>query len=347
MSAPGPPRWTRRHPAPPGGIPRRGLGRPGVRTRGHPRLAARPAGRQLSGRAAVALGVDEPGDARDGQHAGHVHVQPQAEEVLGRVHPQRLLEDAERRVTRHVEREQARGLDAAVVAQPDQDGGPEQVEDELIEESRVEGLVLLVAAGPEEVRDVQGPGQRGGAAEEFLVEVVAHPADGLRHQQRRGYRVHEQRHARPGPAHPPGPHDRGQRDPAPDAQAAVPDSEDPVPVMRDVLGGGQVEVDPAPDDAGRDRPERDVPDQARVAARRLPAALRDQDRQGDPDHVHHPVEVNVGRAEMKPVHWRARDVETQRHAPERTVMDRGQRPPAGTSQASQPVWSSSPAGSAA
>jgi hypothetical protein len=26
-------------------------------------------------------------DADDGQHDGHVHVQPQAEEVLGRVHP--------------------------------------------------------------------------------------------------------------------------------------------------------------------------------------------------------------------------------------------------------------------
>ena len=43
--------------------------------------------------------------------------------------------------------------------------------------------------------------------------------------------------------------DGGQRDPAPDAQAAVPDREDPVPVVRDVFRGGEVEVDPAPDDA--------------------------------------------------------------------------------------------------
>ncbi len=183
-------------------------------------------------------------------------------------------------------------------------------------------------AGPEPGRDVQRPGQRGRAAEEFLVEVVAHPPDGLRHQQRRGDRVHEQRHAGPGPVHPPGPDHRGQGDPAPDAQPAVPDREHPVPVVRDVLRGGQVEVDPAADDARRDGPQGHVPDQARVAAHRLPAALRDQDRQGDPDHVHQPVEVNVGRAEMKPVHWRARDVKTQRHAPERTVTARGRRPAA-------------------
>ena len=174
---------------------------------------------------------------------------------------------------------------------------------------------------------MQRPGQRGGAAEEFLIEVVADPADGLGHQQCRGNRVHEQRHAGPGPVHPPGTDHRGHHA-APDAQSAVPDRQHPVPVVRDVLRGGQVEVDPAPDDARRDSPQGHVPDQARVAAQGLPAALRDQDRQGDPDHVHQPVEVNVGRAKMKPVHWRARDVKTQRHAPERTVTARGRRPAA-------------------
>ena len=40
---------------------------------------------------------------------GDVEVQPQAEEMLGGVDPQRLLEDAERRVAGDVEREQAPG----------------------------------------------------------------------------------------------------------------------------------------------------------------------------------------------------------------------------------------------
>ena len=40
--------------------------------------------------------------------AGDVEVEAQSEEVLGRVDPQRLLEDAERRVPGDVQREQAR-----------------------------------------------------------------------------------------------------------------------------------------------------------------------------------------------------------------------------------------------
>src|SRR5262249_22784812 len=80
---------------------------------------------------------------------------------------------------------------------------------------------------------------------------------------------------------------------------------DPVPVVRDVLGGGDVEVDAAADDAGRYRPQGDIPDQARITAHALPAALGDDDRERNPDHIHQPVVMDVQRAEMEAVDGRA------------------------------------------
>src|SRR6266487_6791114 len=63
--------------------------------------------------------ADEPGDADDGQDGGHIEVQAQPEEVLRGVDPQRFLEDAEGGVAGHVQREQARRPDPAVMAEPD------------------------------------------------------------------------------------------------------------------------------------------------------------------------------------------------------------------------------------
>ena len=54
----------------------------------------------------LALAVHEPGDPGHGERPGDVEVQPQAQEVLGGGDPQRFLEDPERRVAGHVEREQ-------------------------------------------------------------------------------------------------------------------------------------------------------------------------------------------------------------------------------------------------
>src|SRR5215467_3748020 len=76
---------------------------------------------------------------------------------------------------------------------------------------------------------------------------------------------------------------------------------------------GDVEVDPAADDAGRDHPDRNVPDQVRVPAEGSPPAAGDVDRRGDGDHVHQAVEVDVQRPEVESVGRRARD-EAQRHA---------------------------------
>ena len=251
------------------------------------------------------LRAHEPGDAHDGQHGRDVGVQAQAQEVLGRIDPQRFLEDPEGRVPGHVQREQARRLDVTVMPQPDQERGQQQVEDQLVQERRVERAVLRIARRAEGRVDLQPPGQAGGATEQFLVEVVADAPDRLRHQQGGRDGVHELGHVGPGPVHPPYAGQGAERDAAPDPQAPIPDREHPVPVVRDVLRGGDVEIDPAADDPRGHRPDRHVADQGRIAAQGLPPALRDEDGGRDPDHVHQPVEMDVGRADMEPVHRRA------------------------------------------
>ena len=67
---------------------------------------------------------------------------------MGRIDPQRLLEDPKGRVAGDVEGEEARRADPAVVAEPDQEGGERQVPDQLVEEGRVEGGEGLIARGP-------------------------------------------------------------------------------------------------------------------------------------------------------------------------------------------------------
>ena len=240
--------------------------------------------------------------------------------MLGGVDPQALLEDPERRVPGHVQREQPRRADRAAAAEPHQQAGQGQVEQQLVQERRLEGCEPFVTLRPELRVDLQAPRQAGGLAEQLLVEVVAQAADGLGDQQGRRDRVHEQRHAGPGPAHPPGPYQRPRGDAAPHTQPARPHREHAPPVVRDVRRGGQVEVDPRADDAGRHCPGRHVGDQRRVAAARRPAPPGDDDGQGDPDHVHQAVEVNERRADMEAVHRRARDM--QGHAPERRPAQR-------------------------
>ncbi len=138
-----------------------------------------------------ALTGDEPCGAGGSEDAGDIEVEPQAEDVLGRVDPQGLLEDAERRIAGHVEREEARRADPPVVAEPDEEGGERQVPDQLVEERRVEGGERLVARWPMGGRYLQRPGQAARAPEELLVEVVADPPDRLSDEERRCGRVHE------------------------------------------------------------------------------------------------------------------------------------------------------------
>ena len=107
------------------------------------------------------------------------------------------------------------------------------------------------------------------------------------------HRVGERSRGDAEPAQPPDAGGGGERHAAPDAQAAGPDGEDPVPHVRDVGRRGDVEVDPAADDARRYHPQRDVADEVGVAAERAPPAAGDQDGQGDPDDVAERVEKRM------------------------------------------------------
>ena len=71
--------------------------------------------------------------------------------------------------------------------------------------------------------------------------------------------------------------------------------------MRDVGRRGDVEVDPAADDAGRHGPGGHLRDQRGIAAGGVPAAPGDVDGQGDPDHVHQAVEVHEQRPDVEAV----------------------------------------------
>jgi hypothetical protein len=65
--------------------------------------------------------------------------------VVGGVHTQRLLEDAKGRVAGDIEGEETRWANAAMVAEPDEEGGEREIPDQLIEEGRVEGGEGLIA----------------------------------------------------------------------------------------------------------------------------------------------------------------------------------------------------------
>src|SRR6266581_300866 len=209
--------------------------------------------------------------------------------MLGRVDPQRFLVDPERRVAGDVQSEQAGRPDSGVMADPDQQRGQRQVPDQLVQEGGLEGRVARVAV---RMGDDQGPRKGRGLAVELLVEVVADPADGLGDEQCGSYRVGERRETDAMPPQPPDARERPARDAAPDPQTAGPDREGPVPHVRDVGRGGQVEVDPAADDARGHGPQRDVGDDGRVTARRAHPALGDDHRERDSDHVHQAVEVH-------------------------------------------------------
>ena len=101
---------------------------------------------------------------------------------------------------------------------------------------------------------------------QFLVEVVADPAHRLSNEQGGGDRVCELGDGQTASFHPPDADQRASGDAAPDAKSPGPDGEDAIPHVRDLRWGRDVEVDPAADDAGRDRPQGDVADDGRVAA---------------------------------------------------------------------------------
>src|SRR6185437_497411 len=133
----------------------------------------------------------------------------------------------------------------------------------------------------------------------FPTRRSSDPPHGLGDEQRGRDGVGEGADRDPELAQPPGADRRREGNAAPDAEAAGPHGEHPVPDVRDVARGGDVEVDPAADDAGGHYPQGEVVDQVRVAAERAPAPPGDHDRQRDPDDVPEGVEVDVQRADVK------------------------------------------------
>src|SRR5438552_13971696 len=95
-----------------------------------------------------------------------------------------LFPDARERVAGDVEREDARWTDLAQAPEPHQGAGQQKVPDQLVQERRLEGRVLLVTDRSVRGIDLEPPGQRRRPAEQLLVEVVADPSGRLADEQR-------------------------------------------------------------------------------------------------------------------------------------------------------------------
>ena len=80
------------------------------------------------------------------------------------------------------------------------------------------------------------------------------------------------------------------------------------PVRGNQIGAGQVEVDPPPDQSGRESPERNVIDQPPRTPDRLPATDRDRDRENQRDHIHQAVDVDFEWAELETAGGRTGDL---------------------------------------
>src|SRR5205814_8957498 len=139
------------------------------------------------------------------------------------VDPQLLLERAAGRVVAHVQRDEAGWPDAEEAADRDQDAGSDDVVDELVEEGRLELRVRLVPRNAVHEVDLQAPRQARRLAVQLLVPPVAPAADALREEQAGRNGVHEALDAVPGAAHDDGACERAEEDPAPHAEAALPD----------------------------------------------------------------------------------------------------------------------------
>ncbi len=183
-------------------------------------------------------------------------------------------------VEHHVQREDPAVGELEPPVEPDQQQRGADVPQRLVQEGRVERRELLVALRAVLDRDLETPRQLGRPTEQFLVEVVAEPADGLGDQQARCQGVgHLQKVDVVPPAGDPGAHGT-EGDGAPDPEATLPDLDrvDRVAALAEVqLRVRDDVVQPTADDAERDGPHRDVADGAR------PATARDETLLGDPD----------------------------------------------------------------
>src|SRR4030095_1982434 len=111
----------------------------------------------------------------------------------------------------------------------------------------------------------------------WLPPVPRAPYPSHKHQPRRAP-FHHVAHARALAAHDDRADETAERDPAPDAEASLPDGEDALPLRaRDLVPARDVVVDARADDSGRDAPDRDLEHEVPVAAAPGPAVAGQQD----------------------------------------------------------------------
>src|SRR5215218_6556695 len=217
--------------------------------------------------AAQELPPDEEGrrDAEDDDRDPRVQTQP-GEMVRG-IDAQELLDGAPRRVVRDVEREERRRPEAEAAVEQEQQPHSDEVVDELEEEGRLERGVVLIARDPVLEVDLHAPGLVGRLAVELLVPPVPPAADPLREQQPWRDGVHEVPHAGALAADDDRADEASEQDPAPDAETALPDREDPFPLRAgDLAPVRDVVVGAGADDPGGHPPDRDLQHEIPVAA---------------------------------------------------------------------------------
>ena len=174
-----------------------------------------------------------------------------------------------------------------------------QVPQRLVEERGVERRELLVAPGSVRGRDLQPPWQVRRPAEQLLVPPVAQPPDGLGQGQgrRRAVGRREQRDALLRGA--PQTDGHTERDAAPDAEAALPDVEDPDRVVPEQLPVGDDVVEPRPDHPGGNGPEGDRRRVVAGAERLLLQPATEQPHRGDhAERDHQPVHPQLEAADV-------------------------------------------------
>ena len=262
-----------------------------TRTRLGPRALRPAAGSQE-------LQPDERADGDEEHDERDPEVEALPEEVVRRVDAEQLLERAPERVPGDVEAEERGRPDPEEPVDEQEHPDPGQVPEGLVQEGRMEGRGVRVALRPVLRVDLEPPGQVGRLPEELLVPVVAPASDRLGEQETGGDTVHHQRHARARPPHDDRAGEHAAGDPAPDAEPSLPHRERPPPGVRNLVPARDVVVDPGPDDAGRDAPDRGLEDEIPAAAAPRPAHARQPDRGGDAEQEHQAVHVERERPDV-------------------------------------------------
>ena len=129
------------------------------------------------------------------------------------------------------------------------------------------------------IEDLHAPRDGGLPAVKFLVEVVAQTADRLRQHDARGDGVTESRQRNPSAAASNPRSDTTEGDGTPDAQAALPDpqrgTKSGATLAEVCFPVGEDVIETPADQSERHRPQRNVVDDAALAATRRPATVAD------------------------------------------------------------------------